>query len=347
MRRSLAIAASISLLIGVFATGWWAGRVALAPPQDPLVDAAVLSYEVAAGEVSRELSATATASWSATVALVAGSGGVVTSVNAPTGALAVEGAQLLTVNLRPVVVAKGDVPAFRSLSEGVVGADVAALQLFLDRMGFAPGSTDGRFGAGTATAVRAWQRSLSMTATGVVELGDVVFTTTLPARFRPIVNKGVTVGAGEELGDLLAPAPDFRVPVTEDQATLVPPDASVTVAGPEETWAAVVAGIDLSDLEGPQLILAGVEGEPVCGGSCEAVPVVDVSSWQANIVLIPSVQGPVVPVAAVRTEPDGTTSVLTAAGESLQVEVIASNGGLAVVSGIDPGIQIQVPTADD
>lgn len=338
---------AVVLVLAVFAAGWWAGRTALDPPQDPLPEPGVLSYEVVTGEVSRELNVTAQAAWPSAATLIAGAGGVVTTVDVPTGDLVGEGARILTVNLRPVIVAQGNVPAFRALVQGTIGADVAALQAFLTRIGFDAGTPDGRFDTGTATAVRAWQRSIGLAQTGAVELGDVVFTATLPARVRIAVTVGTSVGPGTALGDLLAPAPEFRIPVTQDQVSLLPPNAEVSIQNAEGSWSATVTGIDPTNPEQPQLILAGPEQGAVCADSCAEVPVSEASTWSASVVIVPRTEGPVIPVAAVRTQPDGSSTVRTTGGEDVTVEVIASNGGLAVVSGIQAGTEIEVPTAGD
>ena len=331
----------------MFAAGWWAGRTALDPPQDPLPEPGVLGYEVAIGEVSRELSVTAQAAWPSAATLTAGSGGVLTTLDVPTGDLVGEGSRILTVNLRPVIVAQGAVPAFRALAQGTVGADVAALQAFLTRVGFDAGAPDGRFDTGTATAVRAWQRSIGISQTGVVELGDVVFTQVLPARVRMTVTVGTIVGPGTALGDLLAPAPEFRIPVTQDQVSLLPPSAAVSIQHGEANWSATVTGIDPSNPEQPELILAGPDQGAVCADSCAEVPVTEASTWSASVVIVARTEGPVIPVAAVRTQPDGSSTVRTTGGEEVTVEVIASNGGLAVVTGLEAGTEIEVPTAGD
>ncbi|HVC26019.1 MAG TPA: peptidoglycan-binding protein, partial [Acidimicrobiales bacterium] len=75
----------------------------------------------------------------------------------------------------PVPLFYGAVTPYRSLDLGVTGADVAELPANRDALGFGHGlSSDGRFDAATAAAVRAWQSSLGVPATGVVDLGDVV-----------------------------------------------------------------------------------------------------------------------------------------------------------------------------
>ncbi|MCB1005544.1 MAG: peptidoglycan-binding protein [Acidimicrobiales bacterium] len=55
-----------------------------------------------------------------------------------------------------------------ALGVGSAGPDVVTLQERLVALGFDPGSVDGNFGPGTATAVQAFQTSAGLTADGVV-----------------------------------------------------------------------------------------------------------------------------------------------------------------------------------
>ncbi len=84
---------------------------------------------------------------------------VVTDVRVGVGDPVVEGAVLVVVSDRPVLVLEGLVPAYRSLGPASRGLDVAQLQDGLARLGFDVGDDeDGVFGAGTQAAVAAWYR---------------------------------------------------------------------------------------------------------------------------------------------------------------------------------------------
>lgn len=339
-RRGIVLVVAFALVFGV---GWWAGRAALQPPRDPLVEPKVVTYEVQLGEVSRELNLSANAAWQTTAPILSGAGGTVTSVDVAAGSSVSEGASLLTIGLQPVLIAQGAVPMFRSLQAGLTGADVAQLQAFLHRQGFGDGDTDGSFGSGTAEAVRSWQRARKAPVTGVVELGSLVFTPTTPVRVRPSVTVGQLVSPGESLGDALAPAPRFAIPVTDTQLGLIPPSAPVTLTQATGVWQAVTAGVDSSDPAGPSLVLAGVDDQPVCADTCDQVPTTMGSTWSAVITIVPRVDGPVVPVAAISTAADASTHVTSEQGEDLPVSVLASADGLAVVAGIDAGQVVQLP----
>jgi Putative peptidoglycan binding domain/HlyD family secretion protein len=110
--------------------------------------------------------------------------GTVTAL--PTAGQVVSQAQsLYSVSGSPVVLLYGSTPAYRSLSEGISGPDVAELNADLVALGYAKSSElDPRsdyFSSATATALKALQGHLDVAQTGVLALGQAVF---LPAAAR-------------------------------------------------------------------------------------------------------------------------------------------------------------------
>jgi Putative peptidoglycan binding domain len=89
------------------------------------------------------------------------------------------GGTLYKVDNAPVVLFNGDIPAYRSLTEGVSdGPDVQELKQALVALGFDPTrqiTINQTFDAATASAVDRWQASLGETQTGAVTLGQIVF----------------------------------------------------------------------------------------------------------------------------------------------------------------------------
>ena len=105
----------------------------------------------------------------------AGAPGTLTALPA-VGDLVERGGTLFEVNGEPVVLLYGEVPAWRTLGQGISGPDVRQLEENLVELGFGDGLTvDETWNDATTAAVIAWQETAGMTADGVVDLGEVVF----------------------------------------------------------------------------------------------------------------------------------------------------------------------------
>ena len=95
------------------------------------------------------------------------------------GQVIAQGRVLYRVNDTPVVLLYGSTPAYRNLSAGATGADVAELNADLVALGYASRAqlspTSGSFGPDSAAAVMKLQAALGMTQNGTLTLGQVVF----------------------------------------------------------------------------------------------------------------------------------------------------------------------------
>jgi hypothetical protein len=89
------------------------------------------------------------------------------------------GGVLYRVNNKPVLLLRGSTPAYRSLSEGASGPDVAELNANLVHLRYATRAqldpTSDSFSAATAAALRKLQAKLGEDQTGSLALGQVVF----------------------------------------------------------------------------------------------------------------------------------------------------------------------------
>lgn len=350
MRRLAFTSGTVLAALFVAATGFWAGRVALAPPPDPLLERpGPVTYEVVEQTLGESLQFAAVAQWNTTPLVRGWGSGIVTSVDFAAGDEVGVGDVLFTVDLRPVVVARGAVPAFRDLRAGDAGLDVKQLESMLADIGLLIGDPDEHFDAATTGAVRAWQESLGVAPDGTVHLGDVLFAPELPVRV--VATDALQVGAllplGEVVVNRLSREPVIVVPLTPDQRNLVPLTGTVRLTYPEGTWQAVVArasensdgGVDRLDLE-----LEAPDGGPVCGAECPRwIPATGKTDFPAEIVIIPETKGPTVPVAAIATDPGGGQTVQLADGRRMPIEVIVSTDGLAIVEGIGVGDLVVLP----
>jgi peptidoglycan hydrolase-like protein with peptidoglycan-binding domain len=95
------------------------------------------------------------------------------------GAVISQGHALYRVNDRPVVLLYGSTPAYRTLSSGATGPDVAELNADLVALGYATRAQlspkSASFGSATTTAVRRLQTALGVTQSGTLTLGQAVF----------------------------------------------------------------------------------------------------------------------------------------------------------------------------
>ena len=78
----------------------------------------------------------------------------------------VEGALLFEISGRPVFAMRGDLPMYRQLTPGSKGPDVLQLETSLQTLGFAPGTVDDIYDAGTEAALDAYYQSRGYTSEG-------------------------------------------------------------------------------------------------------------------------------------------------------------------------------------
>ncbi len=114
-----------------------------------------------------------------------------------------QGHVLYRVNDRPVVLLHGSTPAYRTLSTGATGPDVAELNADLVALGYATRAQlspkSASFGPATTTAVQKLQTSVGVNRTGTLTLGQAVFeptavrVTALSARLGVSAQTGQTV----------------------------------------------------------------------------------------------------------------------------------------------------------
>ena len=254
----------------------------------------------------------------------------------------------MTVDLRPVVVAEGEVPAFRDLAVGATGADVSQVQRLLAERGYWSAPVDGRFGESMHWAVRAWQQDLGVTQDGLVRAADVVFVPGLPARLAPTesMRVGAVLAGGEPVVQVLPVHPSFTIALPDGQAQSVTPGMAVEIdSGGDEPWLAEIVEVRRSAEQGTMALLAGVDGDSICGNECELIPIHEETLLSTSIKVVPRVEGVSVPAAAVVTTAAGRTVVVLDDGSLRPVKVVASGSGVAIVAGLEVGDLVRTPGA--
>ncbi len=112
-----------------------------------------------------------------------------------------QGHVLYRVNDTPVVLLHGSTPAYRGLSAGATGPDVAELNADLVALGYASSSQlrprSAVFGSTTTTALMKLQAAVGLTRTGMLTLGQAVFE---PTAVR-VTSVGALPGGGAQPGE--------------------------------------------------------------------------------------------------------------------------------------------------
>lgn len=343
MRRALGILLSTALLAAVAAAGYWAGTNAVVPPSLPLQSHDPITYTVASGTVGSTVKISVAASWSTTRTLRAGRGGTVTSVLLAGGGEAAEGTVIATIDLRPVVVATGSVPMFRTLANGVDGSDVAQFQQLLAAKGLYKGAIDGRFRSSETAATKLWQKSIGAPQSGIVDAGALLFVESLPARMTVIPKVGDRIDPGGDLVRVLGSEPDFYATVTASERANLRSGQTISIASPDGgVWPGTLGTLEpfTDGRSGYRSSLGGT----LCGDDCGLVPVEGETALQGSIELVPTTSGPVVPTSALVVQPSGGSAVTLEDGSVRVVTIVAEANGFAVVKGIEAGAVIRLPS---
>ena len=343
----LVAAVTLTLIVGAGVT--WAAMTVLSPPREVLDATKYTFVKAVEGEVGSQLALNTTATWTPSPVGANSASGIVTTVNVAPGQEVAAGQVLYTVGLRPTVVAAGAIPSFRSLTAGDFGADVSQLQGVLSSVALFKGAADGKFGASTERAVRAWQKGLGVPSDGIVQIGDVIYVPTLPSRISldpEVITTGKSVAGGEPVVTALPTAPDFMVEVTPAQAQLMPTGTRVEVTGPAaEIWEGFVA-VQTIENQVVKIALTGANGTSVCRDTCGSIAVVGQTSLSSRAITVEPVSGTTLPTAAIHSDALGALSVMTKTGKRISVEVIASARGMSIVEGIPLGSAVRIPAGD-
>ncbi|RLP80757.1 peptidoglycan-binding protein [Mycetocola lacteus] len=344
--RSLILPVVAALIIGAATT--WGAVTVLRPTEAAPTSTEFTTVKVLRGEVGSELSLNTVAEWPPIPVGTNRAEGVVTGITVSSGDEVGQGAALYTVNLRPVIIARGEVPAFRAIEAGVTGPDVAQLQQMLTDLKFYRGAIDGSAASGTIAAIRAWQKSNSLEQTGSISAADLIFVPALPARVSldtALVYRGATLTGGEAVLSGLPAAPTFSIPVTEAQSTQIPGGIAVNITSPDGGMWTGITGAQERDSESATVTVAilGDNGESVCGDGCGQIPANGQSRFPSRIVTVEKVSGLVIPSAALITGADGSPAVVLETGKRVAVTVLASARGMSVVEGVDEGFLVRIP----
>ncbi len=329
----------------VAALAWWAGRqVALPEESDTDQVPNAPSYLAQAGSLENVLSFTGSLLWEPESSATAPGSGVVTQIDLSAGGSIASGTPVYHINEEAVIACEGVVPAYRDLHLGDHGRDVAQLRACV--------GLDGgeRFDEDLRVAL-ADGGIFHLDNPAVVPRGAVIFLAELPARgyLAEGIQVGSTVTAGQEVIIIAGQTPDVTLavggsaPVTLTQGMVV----TAEISGAPVEGELGPGATDGATGESTFVVLAP-DGGPVCDGTCaDQAPLPGPVNVPLRVTVTPRAEGVIVPVSAIRTLPDGTTQVTRVEGGPVEVSVLTSVGGQAVVQGLDAGAEILVFAPDN
>jgi hypothetical protein len=189
-----------------------------------------------------------------------------------------QGHTLYRVNDRPVVLLHGSIPAYRTLSAGTSGPDVAELNADLVALGYATSAqltpTSASFGSATTMAVQKLQAALGVTQNGTLTLGQVVF----EASAVRVTSVSAQLGGGAQPGETVMKATStirqVQVALNASQQTsmAVGDKVSITLPNNHTTTGVVstvgaVATCPSSSASGGSGSSSAAPGTDTCSGS--------------------------------------------------------------------------------
>jgi peptidoglycan hydrolase-like protein with peptidoglycan-binding domain len=373
MTRKLAIIAAVVLVVGAVAA-----RIALslgsAAGSGSATKLPPATAKITRTTLVETTTVPGTLGYGEAVPVAAAGEGTLTWI-ADTGSTVHRGQPLFKLDERPVVALYGKLPPYRTLREGLTGADVRQLEQNLAKLGYTGFTVDTMFAAGTAAAVRDWQTDLGLPQTGTVEPGQVVVIPG-PVRIAEHLARVGDTGRAESGKPVLAYTGTTRLVTVElkvtDQA-LAAKGRKVTVILPGGTTAAgtiadVGAVATAPDQANGAAGQAGSQGQPgdsaqqagSAASDARIAVTVDIRDQRAlgtlqaapvDVEFVSQKRAGVlaVPVAALLALPEGGYGVEIVEGSTTRIVPVKTGlfaGGRVEISGgrIAAGMNVGMPT---
>jgi len=279
---------------------------------------------------------------------------IVTRIFLGPGSAVSPGRPILEVAGRPMFVFQGSYPAYRDLTPGESGPDVAQLQVGLETLGFSIGSdASGVFGAGTSAAVAAFYQDIGYSApkatigpkhrqAAMVPLSEFMFVPRFPAH---VVSLGAKIGqtASGSLVTLSLGRPGIDGQLNPADAALVRPGMNVRITDPVTGKSRPGKVVSITDRTKTKGSISGGIYLPMKIRPGKPLPSSMVGQNLSLTINAARSSGPVltVPEAAVFAGADGRTYVSKVTGARSQVKVPVRIGitgsGLVQVTPLQAG----------
>jgi peptidoglycan hydrolase-like protein with peptidoglycan-binding domain len=200
-----------------------------------------------------------------------------------------QGHVLYRVNDRPVVVLHGSIPAYRTLSAGATGPDVAELNADLVALGYATSAqlhpSSAFFGSATTGAVKKLQAALGVSQNGTLTLGQAVFEPVAVRVTSLSAQLGGSAQAGETVIQATSTMRQVQVALSASQQTSMAVGDKVSITLPNNrttpgvvSSVATVATCPSSSGSGGSRSASAAPGTDTCssGSSGSATPTISV-----------------------------------------------------------------------
>ncbi len=260
------------------------------------------------------------------------------------GQVIAQGHVLYRVNDRPVVLLAGSTPAYRTLSAGTRGPDVAELNADLVALGYATRARlnpkSASFGPATTTAVMKLQAALGVTQNGALTLGQVLFEPSAVRVTRVSAQLGGSTHAGETVMQGTTTIRQVQVALSASEQTTMAVGDKVSITLPNNrTTPGVVSSVGAvatcpsSSGSGGSGSSSAAPGTDTCssGSSGSATPTITVGVTPSDPAATGSWdQAPVQVGITTATVPDAlvvpVTALLARSGGGYAVEVVGAGG---------------------
>jgi peptidoglycan hydrolase-like protein with peptidoglycan-binding domain len=192
-----------------------------------------------------------------------------------------QGRVLYRVNNRPVLLLHGSTPAYRTLSAGATGPDVAELNADLVALGYATRAqvapTPTSFGSATTAAVKKIQAAVKLPQTGTLTLGQVVFEPTTVRVTALLAQIGGRAEPGQTVMQATSTTREVQVALDASQQTEAAVGNRVTITLPNNlTVPGVVSSVGTVAKGSPTTptITVGITpSHPAAAGAWDQAPV--------------------------------------------------------------------------
>lgn len=344
-RTTVVIVWALTICVAVGA-GWFAANAALSPNQVDVLPPKTSTIKVVSGEISQTVEVPVFASWETAPIDRLQDSGVITAIHLDGIQDVKSGDKLYDLDLRPVVIAEGQLPLFRALDIGDRGADVTQVEEFLKKEGFLNRSTTQKYDQGLRQAVRAWQRSIGAPESGALLPGEILFTPNLPTRVAidESLSVGDRVAADQSIAHTVSKTPLIEVVVEAGREIRIPSNSPIEIEGKDITWQAVTGETVTNKANEAITALHAVDdAAAVCGSECsDKIPFALETklALTGEVTTTEKAVGALVPQAALRTDAQGNITVRTPANEDIAVTIVQQNAGQTIVDGVEIGTEI-------